>query len=315
MPVFQPAVRQFPLLCFASYFMQYGPPPLFKQGTPARVKVIIFVLAAVALLFVDSHLQVLSHVRKVVGMVLYPVQRVAMVPRDIYDVADEYLTSVATLHEEVSGLREKSMQDATLLQRAQLLESENAQLRELLGMSKRVSVKSLPAEILYDARNTFVRKVILNKGSQDGVLPGQPVIDDKGVIGQVTDVYLKTCEVTLLTDKDQAIPVLNVRSGERSVAYGRGQSGYLELRFMMANADIRPGWLSEKWRESVTIPPGRSITLFVNRLPVSTGTDRFWFSCPIRLFLPGRRQLTERSISGNGSIPKPKNQRNKVKTG
>ena len=83
-------------------------------------------------------------------------------------------------------------------------------------------------------------KVILNKGSQDGVLPGQPVIDDKGVIGQVTDVYLKTCEVTLLTDKDQAIPVLNVRSGERSVAYGRGQSGYLELRFMMANADIQP---------------------------------------------------------------------------
>lgn len=106
MPVFQAAVRLFSLLCFASYFMQYGPPPLFKQGTPARVKVIIFVLAAIALLFVDSHLQVLSHVRKVVGMVLYPIQKVAMIPRDIYDAADEYLTSVATLHEEVSGLRE-----------------------------------------------------------------------------------------------------------------------------------------------------------------------------------------------------------------
>ena len=240
MPVFKLPTGSSRSSCFASYFMQYGPPPLFKQGTPARVKVIIFVLAAIALLFVDSHLQVLGHVRKAVGMVLYPVQKVAMVPRDIYDAADEYLTSIATLHEEVSGLREKSIQDATRLQRAQLLESENAQLRELLGMSKRVNVKSLPAEILYDARNTFVRKVILNKGSQDGVLPGQPVIDDKGVIGQVTDVYLNTCEVTLLTDKDQAIPVLNVRSGERSVAYGRGQSGYLELRFMMANADIQP---------------------------------------------------------------------------
>lgn len=220
--------------------MQYGPPPLFKQGTPARVKVIIFVLAAIALLFVDSRLQVLGYVRNAVGTVLYPIQKVAMMPRDIYNAADEYLTSVATLHEEVSELRDKSMQDATELQRAKLLESENAQLRELLGISKRVNVKSLPAEILYDARNTFVRKIILNKGSQDGVMPGQPVIDDKGVIGQVTDVYLKTSEVTLLTDKDQAIPVLNVRSGERSVAYGRGQSGYLELRFMMANADIQP---------------------------------------------------------------------------
>ncbi len=197
-------------------------------------------LAAIALLFVDSRLQVLGYVRNAVGTVLYPIQKVAMMPRDIYNAADEYLTSVATLHEEVSELRDKSMQDATELQRAKLLESENAQLRELLGISKRVNVKSLPAEILYDARNTFVRKIILNKGSQDGVMPGQPVIDDKGVIGQVTDVYLKTSEVTLLTDKDQAIPVLNVRSGERSVAYGRGQSGYLELRFMMANADIQP---------------------------------------------------------------------------
>ena len=82
--------------------MQYGPPPLFKQGTPARVKVIIFVLAAIALLFVDSRLQVLGYVRNAVGTVLYPIQKVAMMPRDIYNAADEYLTSVATLHEKVS---------------------------------------------------------------------------------------------------------------------------------------------------------------------------------------------------------------------
>ena len=205
--------------------MQYGPPPLFKQGTPARVKVIIFVVAAIALLFVDSRLQVLGRVRHVIGLVIYPVQRAAMVPRDLFEAAGEYLISSGTLHDEVSQMRQKEMQDAQLLQRAQLLENENEHLRELLGMSKRISVKSVPAEILYDARNVFVRKVVLNRGSKHGVLPGQPVIDEKGVIGQVTEVYL-------------AIPVLNVRSGERSVAYGRGQSGYLELRFMMANADI-----------------------------------------------------------------------------
>ena len=218
--------------------MQYGPPPLFKQGTPARVKVIIFVVAAIALLFVDSRLQVLGRVRHVIGLVIYPVQWAAMVPRDLFEAAGEYLISSGTLHDEVSQMRQKEMQDAQLLQRAQLLENENEHLRELLGVSKRISVKSVPAEILYDARNVFVRKVVLNRGSKHGVLPGQPVIDEKGVIGQVTEVYLATCEVTLLTDKDQAIPVLNVRSGERSVAYGRGQSGYLELRFMMANADI-----------------------------------------------------------------------------
>lgn len=220
--------------------MQYGPPSLFKQGTPARVKVIIFVVAAIALLFIDSHLQVLTRVRHVVGTVIYPVQRVAMIPRDLFEAASEYLTSVATLREEVDTLREKEMENAEQLQRARLLENENEHLRELLDMSKRVTVRSVPAEILYDARNAFVRKVIVNRGSKDAVLPGQPVIDANGVIGQVTDVYLTTSEVTLLTDKDQAIPVLNVRSGERSVAYGRGQSGYLELRFMMANADVQP---------------------------------------------------------------------------
>ena len=229
-------------------------------------------LAAIALLFVDSHLQVLGHVRNAVGMVLYPIQKVAMVPRDIYDTADEYLTSVATLHEEVSEWREKSMLDAARIQRAQLLENENAQLRELLGMSRRVSIKSLPAEILYDARNTFVRKVILNKGSQDGVLPGQAVIDDKGVIGQVTDVYLKTCEVTLLTDKDQAIPVLNVRSGERSVAYGRGQSGYLELRFMMANADIQPDDLLVTSGIDGVYPAGLAVGKVARIRDISTGS-------------------------------------------
>lgn len=221
--------------------MRYGPPPLFKQGTPARVKVIIFVVVAIALLFIDSRLQVLGKVRHVISLVIYPIQRAAVVPRDLFEAAGEYLTSAGTLHEEISQMRQKEMHDIQLLQQAQMLERENEHLRELLGMSQRLSVKSVPAEILYDARNAFVRKIILNRGSKDGVLPGQPVIDDKGVIGQVTEVYLAMCEVTLLTDKDQAIPVMNVRSGERSVAYGKGQTGHLELRFMMANADVAQG--------------------------------------------------------------------------
>ena len=221
--------------------MQYGPPSLFKQGTPARVKVIIFVVVAIVLLFVDARLQMLGKVRHVIGMMIYPVQRIALVPRDLFEMTGEYLFSVGELHDEVDRLREKEVQDAQVLERIAFLENENRHLRELLGMSQRIRLKSVPAEILYDAHNAFMRKVVLNRGSRHGVLPGQPVIDENGVIGQVTEVYLTTCEVTLLTDKDQAIPVLNARSGERSVAYGRGQQGYLELRFMMDNADIQQG--------------------------------------------------------------------------
>ncbi len=128
-----------------------------------------------------------------------------------------------------------------MLQQSQQLLAENTQLRKLLGASERLPVKSLTSEILYDARDAFTRKIVLDRGSQSGVTLGQPVIDDVGVVGQVTRVFPFTAEVTLLTDKDQAIAVQDVRSGLRSVAYGRGQSGGLDLKFMATNADIQKG--------------------------------------------------------------------------
>jgi rod shape-determining protein MreC len=219
--------------------MQYSPPPLFKQGASARAKVAIFALIAIVLLVVDARMRTLTLIRQVVGTVLYPVQMVALMPRDaLYSVSD-YFTSVSTLEKENEKLKQQRIVNAQKLQQAQQLTAENTQLRKLLGASEQVPVKSLMAEILYDARDAFTRKIIINRGSQQGVMPGQPVIDDVGVVGQVTRVFPLTSEVTLLTDKDQAIPVQVVRTGLRSVAYGRGQSGVLDLRFMPANADIQ----------------------------------------------------------------------------
>lgn len=221
--------------------MQYGPPPLFKQGLPALIKLLIYIVLAAILLFVDAKLQLLHWVRQSVGLVIYPVQRVALMPRQLLDTMDDATTPDEDFLEVIKELKAKSLQESQVRQKAQLLELENAHLRALLSLVKRVNIKSVPAEILYDTRNPFVRKIVINRGSQNGLVAGQPVIDDKGVVGQVTEVFLTTSEVTLLTDRDQAIPVLNSRSGERGVAYGRGQSGFLELRFMMFSADFMPG--------------------------------------------------------------------------
>ena len=117
------------------------------------------------------------------------------------------------------------------------------------------------AEILYAARDPFSRKVVIDKGSQSGIQPGEPVIDDVGVIGQVTRVYLLMSEVTLLTDKDQAIPVQVLRNGLRAVAYGGAEGGMLDLRFMAANADIKNGDVLVTSGIDGTYPPG---------LPVAT---------------------------------------------
>jgi rod shape-determining protein MreC len=218
-----------------------GLPPLFKQGASARARVLFFAFISMVLLVVDSHVHTLDTVRKGVGTALYPLQMLALMPRDSALQLADYFTSLSTLEDENKALKLRQAQSAQMLQQERLLFAENSQLRNLLGMQQKLTVKSVVGEILYDARDPFTRKVILNRGSQQDVTLGQPVIDDLGIVGQITRVFPFTSEVTLLTDKDQAIPVQVLRNGLRSIAYGRGQSGVLDLRFMAANADIQNG--------------------------------------------------------------------------
>ena len=221
--------------------MEYSPPPLFKQGASARAKVVFFSLIAIVLLIVDSRLQSLGMIRQVIGTTLYPLQMVALVPRNAAVGVANYFYTLSSVERENKTLRREQAANAQTLQRAQQLFSENAQLRKLLGTSEQLPVKSIMSEILYDARDVFTRKIVLDRGAREGVVAGQPVIDDTGVVGQITRVFAFTSEATLLTDKDQAIPVQVLRSGLRSIAYGRGQSGVLDLKFMAANADIQKG--------------------------------------------------------------------------
>jgi rod shape-determining protein MreC len=221
--------------------MEYSPPPLFKQGAPARVKVVFFALISIVLLAADARLSSLAMIRQVVGTALYPLQMAAMLPRDAAYAIGDYFSSLSGLQKEIKDMKRQQVANALTLQQAQQLNVENARLRLLFEVRERMPVKSVLSEILYDARDAFTRKIVLDRGSQNGVTPGQPVIDDIGVVGQVTRVFPFSSEVTLLTDKDQAIPVQVVRNGLRSVVYGRGQSGLLDVRFMPANADIKVG--------------------------------------------------------------------------
>ena len=221
--------------------MEYSPPPLFKQGASARAKMMIFACISIALLLVDSRLDALRIARQVAGTVLYPVQVVALLPRDALVNMGNYFSSLSALEKQVSDLKQQQIAMSQTLQQAQRTQAENSQLRKLLEAREKLPGKTMLGEILYDARDVFTRKVILDRGSQQGVKAGLPVIDNQGVVGQVTRVFPFTSEVTLLTDKEQAIPVQVLRNGLRSVAYGRGQSGYLDLRFMEPNADVVVG--------------------------------------------------------------------------
>jgi len=221
--------------------MEYSPPPLFKQGAPARVKMMVFACISIALLLADSRVRTLQTVRKVAGTILYPLQMAALMPRDAIFGVGDYFSSLSALEKQVRELKRQQIASALLLQQAQQRVAENNQLRRLIDAREHLPIKSMLAEILYDARDVNSRKIILDRGSQQGLVLGLPVIDHQGVVGQVTRVFPFTSEVTLLTDKEQAIPVQLLRNGLRSVAYGRGKAGTLELRFTAPNADIQVG--------------------------------------------------------------------------
>lgn len=244
--------------------MEYSPPPLFKQGASARLKVIVFALIALALLAVDSRVRALGAIRQVVSVVLYPLQIAALAPRDAAYAVGNYFYTLSSIQHENDTLRRLHVSNAQKLQQGQQLAAENAHLRQLLAAAERVPVKSVMAEILYDTRDPFTRKIVLDRGLQHGLKAGQPVIDDVGVVGQVTRVFPLTSEVTLLTDKGQAIPVQVVRSGVRSVAYGRGQSNLLDLRFMPTSADIRKGDVLVTSGIDGVYPPGLAVASVAN---------------------------------------------------
>jgi rod shape-determining protein MreC len=221
--------------------MEYSPPPLFKQGAPARVKAMVCALIAIVLLFVDARMGLLSGVRQVAATVLYPMQMAALMPREALANMGDYFSSLSTLQKEVQALKHQELARAQLLQQAQFQMAENAHLRRLMEGKQQLPVQSQMAEILYDARDPSTRRIVINRGSRDDVSLGLPVIDHAGVVGQVTRVFPFTSEVTLLTDKDQAIPVQVLRSGLRSIVYGRGNTGLLDLRFVAQDADIQVG--------------------------------------------------------------------------
>jgi rod shape-determining protein MreC len=220
------------------------PPPFFKQGPSALSKLMVCSALALLLMVADARFKITQPVRASVATVLFPLQWLAMRPVLGVRAVDDYFTTLNTaLANEEAARRKLVLQSQRANQVEQLL-NENAQLRKQLDLRQRLNSPSVTAEVLYDAADPYTRKVIIDKGLAQGVESGSPVIDESGVLGQVTRVHPLISEVTLVTDSDQAIPVLNTRTGARGIAYGdasRHGGGGLELRYMAANADVQPG--------------------------------------------------------------------------
>ena len=221
--------------------MEHQPPPFFKTGPTPLARLLICSVLSLLVLIADARFNLLPVLRQVVSVVLYPLQRIAAAPAGLAQRAGEFFVTHASLRGENARLLHERIERSAALQQLQALQAENAQLRELLATRQRVAVKSQLAEVAYSARDPFSRRIVVDRGSQHGVQSGQPVIDHTGVVGQVTRVYPWAAEVTLITDKDHLVPVLNLRNGLRAVLAGTGDDGTLELRFVPLNADFQNG--------------------------------------------------------------------------
>lgn len=221
--------------------MEHTPPPFFSRGPAPLVRLAFFASLSLALLVLDARFRYTENLRSVLALAVYPLQVLATLPVELGERVAGYFTSQAQLREDNAALRAKLLAASRDSQRYESTRAEVDELRRLIGAGERLKLEATPAEILYNGRDPYARKIVIDKGTNQGVRAGSPVIDEAGVIGQVTRAHALASEVTLVTDKDQAIPVQVVRNGLRAVAFGAGSSGMLELRFMATNAEIQNG--------------------------------------------------------------------------
>lgn len=223
--------------------LERSPPPFFRQGPSALTRLVLFSALAILLMALDVRFKVTPMLRQGLSVAIYPLQRMAQAPVDWSRQLSGYLEAPAKAQAEISRLQRANVALSLQSQMEAQLRLENNRLRGLLRLQQSLPPKSVAAQISAQASDPFSRTVVIDRGSLQGVELGSPVIDETGLLGQVTRDYPWSAEVTLITDRDAVVPVQNQRTGERGVVYGEpglGQGG-MELRWMPAAADVRVG--------------------------------------------------------------------------
>ena len=244
--------------------MQSSPPPFFKRGPSLLARLGFFILLSLTLLYADARFHYMESVRKVFAIVLYPLQELADSPGQVAGRIGEFFVSQSYLQHENDRLAHENFLHAGQLQSQQALIAENQHLRQLLEMQERAEQSSTVAEILYVGRDPFSRKVIVDKGSAQGIEEGAAVIDDTGLIGQVTRTFPWSAEVALISDREQVVPVQVVRNGLRAAVFGIGYDGALDLRFMPVNTDVENGDTLVTSGIDGVYPPGLPVAVVSN---------------------------------------------------
>ena len=211
----------------------------FNRGPSSAVRLVFFAVFSLLLLFVDARYRYLESTRSTLSVLVAPIQQLATMPSILWQQASSFFVTQHKLVDDNKQLHKQHQRDAAQLSQLQTLQQENQQLRNLMALKQRGEFIAQLAEIVYAERDVFKRRVLIDKGANGNVLTGQIVMDDVGIVGQITRVYPWLSEVTLITEKDHAVPVQILRNGLRTIVFGAGDTSRLSLRYMPVSSDIQ----------------------------------------------------------------------------
>ena len=213
----------------------------FNRGPSPVARLVFFSVLSLLLLFVDARYRYLESTRQVIAVIIYPFQRLTALPGEMWEGVTSFVSLQSHLIAENEQLHQQHDADSAQLRQMETVLNENAQLRALLEVKQRAEYTVQAAQIVYLERDIFKRKLFIDAGEQHGVQAGRAVMDNSGVVGQVTRTYPWLSEVTLVTDKNNVVPVQVVRTGLRAAVFGSGNINEMELRYQPVDVDIQVG--------------------------------------------------------------------------
>lgn len=213
----------------------------FNRGPALGLRLVLAIACSVGLMFVDRYTESATQLRSLLTSAVSPLFYAASLPESLIAGASEQLMSQQQLLSENAQLKERLLQQDAQLQLLTYLQQENDKLRALLGSAPVVQGQRLIAEVLAVYSHPFSHQIVLNKGSNDGISVHQPIIDEKGIVGQIVSVGPTSSRALLISDNTHAISVRAERTGVRTVAEGLGQSDMLRVIHLPLSTDIREG--------------------------------------------------------------------------
>ncbi len=215
-------------------------PAFFVRRASPFSRMMLYSALSIIMMAADARLNYLSRARQAFIGALHPLEMIANAPSNWVRDTKKYFTAHNHLVQENYLLKQQAFEHQVMLQRLSTIQSENEHLRSLLNGNIPIQPKAILGEISHTGRDPFSNVVIVNRGSQHGIKPGQAVVDSKGVVGQVTRVFPFSSEVTLITDKQLSIPIQIERNQLRAIAFGEGNNT-LDIPYLPTNVDIQVG--------------------------------------------------------------------------